>query len=108
MSTIWEVDNDTCRLFTKGATDYILEKCGFYIDADGTKRAINQEFKTKLLATMKDYAGQSLRTLLITYKDIKNTHTDNFGTEEELETDLCILGLAGIKDPLRPEIVGAV
>ena len=50
------------------------------------------------------FANQSLRTILIAYKEI-NTIPDTF---EEMENDLIIIGVVGIKDPLREGIPLAV
>jgi len=44
---------------------------------------------------------------LLTYKDIPKQSPDLLNTLQ-IEKDLIILGVVGIKDPLRPEIVSAV
>jgi magnesium-transporting ATPase (P-type) len=54
------------------------------------------------------YADMALRTLGIAYKDIE--YTSNYATLNEnfLESDLTLVAVAGIKDPLRPDIEMAI
>ena len=53
-----------------------------------------------------NFAKQALRTITIAYKDIKGNPSSL--SEEFLENDLIMLAIAGIKDPIRPEIQLAV
>lgn len=65
-----------------------------------------------------NFAKQAFRTLLIAYKDISlhefnelKRWNNNFEKEtdrEVLEKDLCIIGIYGLQDPLRPEIIDSV
>jgi len=68
--------------------------------------------------TIKKFADQAYRTLLITYKDmslaefnqIKAQH-HNFEKDADrfvLEDDLTAIGLFGLQDPLRPTIVDSI
>ena len=70
------------------------------------------EMKDRILnKVIKQYAKQSLRTLLLAYKDLKPKTTEidyNTLNEDFLEDDLILIGIAGIKDPLREEIPGAI
>ena len=56
---------------------------------------------------IKSYAKQSLRTLLLAYKDLKDINYETLD-DEFLEDDLILIGIAGIKDPLREEIPQAI
>ena len=58
------------------------------------------------------YAKKSLRTILTAYSEVEidsriNIDLDSW-TEDDMVKDLCMIGITGIKDPLRPEIVGAI
>jgi len=70
------------------------------------------EMKERIITkVIKAYAKQSLRTLLIAYKDLKPKSKDiayDSLNEEFLEDDLILIGIAGIKDPLRDEIPEAI
>lgn len=49
-------------------------------------------------------AAGSLRTLLLVYKEVKGIPEE----WDEIKSDLIILGMVGIKDPLRDGIADAV
>ena len=51
---------------------------------------------------------QSLRTIAIAYREIDYTIQVNHFDEEFLESQLSLIAIAGIQDPLRPEICEAV
>ena len=53
---------------------------------------------------IESFAAGTLRTLLLTYKEIKTLPED----WSQIEKDLVILTLVGIKDPLREGIADAV
>lgn len=68
--------------------------------------------------TVKKFATQAYRTILVTYKDmslrefemIRYRH-NNFAKESDreiLETDLIAVGLFGLQDPLRGTIVDSI
>ena len=56
--------------------------------------------------TITSFANQSLRTIGIAYKEV-NTDPSNWN-EEQLEGSMTLIGIAGIKDPLRPDIAEAI
>jgi len=53
-----------------------------------------------------------LRTLLLTYKDVSihsiNPEAELDVLEAEIENNLVVIGVAGISDPIRPEVPHAV
>ena len=65
---------------------------------------MTSEFKESLDQTIASFADESLRTLLLSYKEVKTIPEE----WDEIERDLTILGLVGIKDPLRDGIFNAV
>jgi len=54
------------------------------------------------LKNISAFASQSLRTLLLTYKPLENRSL--LPVDSELERNLIVIGVAGIKDPLRDDI----
>lgn len=52
------------------------------------------------------FATEALRTISLAYKEIKG-NPDSF-SDDYLESDLTLLAISGIKDPIRPEIQTAV
>ena len=112
MTSVWELSATKYRVFTKGAADYFLDRCTSYIDTDGKVQKLSSDHATdpfiaKLNAAIKQFADQSLRTLLITYRDTEARPVETL-LDDDLEEDLIIIGLAGIADPLRDEIPSAV
>jgi magnesium-transporting ATPase (P-type) len=54
-------------------------------------------------------ATDSLRTLVLAYKDVPAGVTFNSGIDrDELETDLVFQAIAGIEDPVREAVPGSV
>lgn len=47
MSTIASIDGRTYT-FTKGAPDFLIESCSSFIDANGNKQPLDDEFKLKI------------------------------------------------------------
>lgn len=53
-----------------------------------------------------EFANETLRTLILAYKYVDSDHSDY--SEDELENNLILITLVGIKDPLRPAVIKAV
>lgn len=71
------------------------------------KFSLSSQLKDNITAeVIETYAKQALRTITIAYKEIQAD--PNTISEEFLEKDLTMLAIAGIKDPIRPEIQQAV
>jgi P-type Ca2+ transporter type 2C len=88
-------------LFSKGASEVVVQKCTHVLTGDGPGPMTSVE-REALLQENARLAGQSLRVLALAYKE------DPDGGHEALEQDLVFLGLAGIADPPRPEAKAAM
>jgi Ca2+ transporting ATPase len=66
------------HIFSKGAPDYLLKNCAFYLDAKGDAVPITDTFKSTLNGKLKEFADATLRTLLIAFRYGKN---ENCNTE---------------------------
>lgn len=53
---------------------------------------------------IENFANQSLRTIAIAYKEI----SDETQEEDQLVENLTLIGIAGIKDPIRNDVVEAI
>lgn len=95
-------------IFSKGAPEILVNYCTKFLDKNNEVTAINERFKTELEETISKFASQSLRTLLLCYQELPNKEIANTSDPEKLEKDLIILGLAGIKDPLKDSVPEAV
>lgn len=67
------------HVFSKGAPDFLLKNCGFYLDAKGDAIPITDAFKSTLSAKLKEFANGTLRTLLIAFRhgQKENANTPN-------------------------------
>jgi P-type Ca2+ transporter type 2B len=92
--------------YCKGAPDFVLKNCTQYLNASGEPVKITDAFKNTLDAKLKEFADATLRTLLITYKD-DDSLTEK-SEKEEIEKNLIIIGMVGIKDPIRDAVPAAV
>ena len=109
MTTIYQ-DNKTTYVCTKGAPEYLMHHCTQFIDSEGKISKITSEFEKKLKDNMSKFASESLRTLLLCYKEIaelKEVANEDV-KREDFEDELVIIAMVGIKDPLRDGIAEAV
>lgn len=69
MTTIYE-DGKQILSFTKGAPDFLIDRCTKYINKSGTATKITPDFLNQLKTTISEFASESLRTILLTYKEL--------------------------------------
>ncbi len=104
MTTLHRTGNGVVQ-YTKGAPDVVLSKCA-YAEVDGKVIPMTEELREKLLAENKKMADKALRVLAAAYKNYDELPDDL--SAESLETGLIFLGLAGMIDPVRPEVKEAI
>ncbi|KAK2591361.1 plasma membrane calcium [Conoideocrella luteorostrata] len=103
------------RLHVKGASEILLEYCSTMADAQTLEHdAITPSKKSELLSTIEKYAGSSLRTIGLIYKDYMSWPPsdaeviDGHVSFASLLHDMSFLGVVGIQDPVRPGVPEAV
>lgn len=69
MTTIYQ-DGKNIYVCTKGAPEYLMHHCTQFIDSEGRVSKINSSFEKNLKESMSRFASESLRTLLLCYKEI--------------------------------------
>ncbi len=104
MTTLHRTENGVVQ-YTKGAPDVVLSKCA-YAEVDGKVIPMTEELREKLLAENKKMADKALRVLAAAYKNHDELPDDL--SAEKLENGLIFLGLAGMIDPVRPEVKEAI
>ena len=104
MSTVHEVDGSYLQ-YTKGAPDEVLKKCVTYLK-DGQELPLTDEVRAAILAGNKAMADRALRVLAGAQRHWSEKPADN--DPATLEHDLCFIGLAGMIDPVRPEVKDAI
>lgn len=102
MSSKYEIDG-VKTLFTKGATDVLLDRIDYIEDRDGV-REITQEDKTKILKQNQYFSENGLRVLAFAYKECSKEGT----LTKEDEYGYIFSGLISMIDPPREESKQAV
>ncbi|MGN0254455.1 MAG: cation-translocating P-type ATPase [Chordicoccus sp.] len=121
MSTVHEIKNENSELFakikasgqsaprfvqfTKGAPDEVIRRCVSYLDEDGI-HSLTDEKRREILSQNKAYADRALRVLAAAERfwDARpEKHEAAY-----LEQNLIFIGLTGMIDPVRPEVLPAM
>lgn len=103
MSTLHDMEGKI-TMFTKGAPDVLIERCGYFLDANGQVALLSEEEKEKIKQKNFDYSSGGLRVLAFamkTYDSLKELDFDD-------EKDLVFIGLEAEMDPPRVESAPAV
>ena len=104
MSTVHECAGEYVQ-YTKGGLDEVLRCCTHYLQ-DGTAVPITEEFIARVRAANREMAGKALRVLAAAQR-LHDGLPESFEAED-LERDLCFIGLTGMIDPVRPEVKDAI
>ncbi len=100
MSVLCKMNNEKI-IYSKGASEIILNKCKYIQRSNGIFKLTERE-KNRILEINKKMNRDSLRTLGFAYKQFKQI------SKEEFEKELVFIGLVGIEDPPREEVKEAV
>merc|ERR1719162_2678797 len=108
-------------IFCKGAPESVLERCAYSRLADGTTVPMSAADRKAILTKVSEMAARPLRTLAMAVKEDVGDLADYDGPShpahkkltdvskfEAIEKDMVFVGLAGIKDPARPEVKPAI
>lgn len=103
MSTVHQHQEIT--QYTKGAPDEVLRVCTSYIE-NGKIQPMTDQKRSEILKDNKRMADKALRVLAAAFR----THTavPVEYTPEALEKELVFIGLTGMIDPVRPEVIDAI
>jgi P-type Ca2+ transporter type 2C len=125
------------RVYCKGAPDMVLDTTTQVLCPDGSTQYLDDQtnvpaellnngetdstqdsYRGLFERTVKKFAKQAYRTLLITYRDMSMSEyesikaaNNNFAKEsdkEVLEQGLTAIGIFGLQDPLRDTIVSSI
>lgn len=106
-------NEERTMVFTKGAVERIVDACTSVIwDQDSaTAVPMTEEHRSQIFENMEELAKLGLRVLALAhrpYDEASRFLEDSDINREEVEKDLCFLGLIGLYDPPRPETAGAI
>jgi magnesium-transporting ATPase (P-type) len=130
MSIVVKNDQGGSRVYSKGASEKILQYCTKVMNADGTTSPIDDRLRDDIKTQLGSMADEALRTIGVAFRDLKKTPKDwaseaaaekaaesKDGTEDEdslscgdedVVKDLTLIGIFGIRDPVRPEVPEAI
>ncbi|KAI9677071.1 MAG: hypothetical protein M1817_006910 [Caeruleum heppii] len=120
MASIVKLDSGMYRMYVKGASEIMLDKCSQIVrdPTQGLAQApLTPQDTERLLQRITDYASRSLRTIGLLYKDFqqwppagarKNEDDPNQAAFGDVFRDMTFLAVVGIQDPLRPGVPEAV
>ncbi|MCE5266110.1 MAG: cation-translocating P-type ATPase [Deltaproteobacteria bacterium] len=91
----------------KGAPDIILDLCGQVLQ-NGLAVALTEEKRKEILEQNHNMASSALRVLGLAYRPLPCTPEAESCTSELIEKELTFVGLVGMIDPPRPEVLDAV
>ncbi|MDH5626303.1 MAG: cation-translocating P-type ATPase, partial [Nitrospira sp.] len=106
MMTIVRRTSDGPVAYVKGAPDVLLGCCTHRLAADGSIEPLSDTARAAVLDANAGFAHQALRVLGVGQRRLA-AEPDRYQSSE-LEQQLVFLGLAAMKDPLRPEAKVAV
>ena len=97
------------RLYTKGASEVVLDLCSMEMLPNGSTRRLEQAARANYARVISEWASSGLRTLALAYRDFEEYSEEEFGTLESApENELTLLGIVGIKDPVRKQVPDAM
>ena len=123
MGVVYRMPTGGYRLLVKGAAEIMLGVCSTKMaDMEVSRNDIvTNQFPEKdhhaMLGAIDAYASQSLRTIGLVYRDFPSWPPRNAQVLEDdasavkfedIFRDMTWIGVVGIQDPLRPEVVGAI
>ncbi|MFA5753162.1 MAG: cation-translocating P-type ATPase, partial [Bacteroidales bacterium] len=105
MAVINRLESGTFRINVKGGLDEVLSACT-HILMQGNVRPILAEDIRAIEEENSRMAGAALRVLAVAYRDIEQI--PGIVDAGSVEKDLVFVGLLGMIDPARPEVIEAV
>ena len=89
--------------YTKGAADEMLPLCTHLLTSDGV-RPMTEEDRRRVLDLCERMSGDALRVLGFATRSLSTVPEE----DEDVEHDMTFVGVTGMIDPPREEVIGAV
>ncbi len=104
MTTVHKTENGFVQ-YTKGAPDEILRH-STHILTDAGVIELTEEKRSEILKQNKAFADKALRVLAAAFKELKSEPSQY--SSDATEKDMIFIGLCGMIDPVRPEVIAAI
>jgi len=111
MSIVVKTKSGGLRLYTKGASETVLELCDHILLPDGSVAPISHSEKDQTnKEVIEKFADDGYRTLSLAYKDLTDCENVDWANvdQDAFETGLTMIAVVGIEDPLREEVPKAI
>ena len=105
MSVVCRNSDGAYIQYTKGAPDEIIARCTHALK-NGEVIPLTEELKKQFLDANKAMADRALRVLCAAKRTYENEPASYEAAD--LEKDMCIIGLSGMIDPIRPEVKDSI
>ena len=105
MTSICSGPDESLTAFSKGAPEVLLSLCSLIYE-NGTVRPLKEDERESILEVASGFAEKALRILAFAYRDLDHEIPD--WDAEEVERDLVFVGLQGMIDPPRDEVLEAM
>lgn len=105
MMSTFNKDGSKVMQCTKGAPEVILQRCTHYLK-NGEICKLDETAKNELSSKNKTMSQKALRVLAAAYRVYDAVPSDL--TSESCENSMVFIGLVGMMDPVRPEVIDAV
>lgn len=100
-----ELPEGGLRAHTKDASEIVLAACNKVINSNGDVIPLDEESINNLKATIDQFASEALRTLCLAYMVLESGFSPDNPLPHSGHTRI---GIAGIKDPVRPGVKESV
>jgi P-type Ca2+ transporter type 2B len=118
MSWAVPLDSGGYRIYSKGAQEVIVGRCIKALSKEGDVVNISEADSERFLQIGFSYTRRGMRCLGLAYRDLPpgfdleelctNVKNSDGTSAFKAETDMTVVALVGIEDPLRPEVPGAI
>ncbi|XP_042315274.1 LOW QUALITY PROTEIN: plasma membrane calcium-transporting ATPase 1-like [Sceloporus undulatus] len=113
MSTVLKNEDGSFQLFSKGASEILLQKCTRLLNGAGAPAPFSKKDRGNVIKNViAPMASEGLRTICLAFRDFpagfdQSDHSvwDN---EDDIITGLTCIAVVGIEDPVRPEVPDAI
>ena len=95
-------ENNNHFAFMKGAPETVIEHCNNVLS--GSSIPLDNKIKSRILSVNNEMTSNGLRVLALAYKKIDS----NDFNEDYVENELTFIGLVGMMDPPRTEVIDAI
>ncbi|KAL8528824.1 hypothetical protein ACS0TY_006323 [Phlomoides rotata] len=101
MGVVLELPEGGLRAHTKGASEIVLAACDKVINSNGEVVPLDEVAFKHLTDTIEQFANEALRTLCLAYVELENGFSAN---NDIPSSGFTLIGIVGIKDPVRPGV----